>query len=232
MLESLRPGNALLAALAAWSLALVALALLGLGANFGAHPDNPGLAPPVPQVELTEVGTRLGPLSSYDEVGRRPLLTPDRRPAAVGDAGSDEAPVDLELTGVLLAGDFKAALLQSRDGQRSHRVRVGEVVPGTGWRLVSLEPRSAEFDGPQGRQTLDLRIYDGSGDAALARPAPAAPAANTPGPPAETPAREQTANADAPADADEQVQAIRRRIEARRAQLREEAARRNGQKVE
>lgn len=232
MLESLRPGNALLAALAAWSLALVALALLGLGANFGAHPDNPGLAPPVPQVELTEVGTRLGPLSAYDEVGRRPLLTPDRRPAEVGDAGGDEAPVDLELTGVLLAGDFKAALLQSRDGQRSHRVRIGEVVPGTGWRLVSLEPRSAVFDGPQGRQTLDLRIYDGSGDAALARPAAAAPAANTPGPPAETPAREQTANADAPADADEQVQAIRRRIEARRAQLREEAARRNGQKVE
>lgn len=232
MLESLRPGNALLAALAAWSLALVLLALLGLGANFGPHPDNPGLAPPVPVVQLSEVGRRLGPLSSYDEVGRRPLLTPDRRPSAVGSADGEEKPFDFELTGVLLAGDFKAALLQSRDGSRSQRVRIGEMVPGTGWRLVSLEPRSAAFDGPQGRQTLDLRVYDGSADASLARATPAASGDNPPGPGPETSPREQPASADAPADADEQVQAIRRRIEARRAQLREEAARRNGQKVE
>ncbi|MDY0022076.1 hypothetical protein [Arenimonas caeni] len=231
MLESLRPGNVLLAALAAWALGLLVLALSGLGANFGPHPDNPALAPPVPQVELSEVGARLGPLSAYDEVSRRPLLNADRRAADGADAAGGDAPMDLELTGVLMAGDFQAALLQSPDRQRSERVRVGELVAGTGWRLVSLAPRSADFEGPQGRRTLELRLYDGSADGAAApaaRPAAAAPAPEgAPAAAAATPP-----NADAPAGEDDQVQAIRRRIEARREQLREEAARRNAQKVE
>ena len=236
MLESLRQGNVLLAALAAWAVGLLGLALLGLGANFGPHPDNAALAPPVPQVVLSEVGARLGPLSNYDELGRRPLLNADRRPAVGGEASDAEQPMDLELTGVLMAGEFQAALLQSRDGQRSQRVRVGDPVQGTSWRLVSLAPRSAEFESPQGRHTLDLRLYDGSADGATsAAPAEAGAAAAPPvaAAPAATPANPPPgANAAEPAAAEDQVQAIRRRIEARRAQLREEAARRNGQKVE
>lgn len=231
MIESLRQGNVLLAALAAWALGLLVLAALGLGANFGPHPDDPGLAPPVPQVALVEVGDRLGPPSNYDELARRPLLNADRRPAAGGDDAGAEQPMDLALTGVLLAGEFRAALLQSPDGKRSVRVREGEVVEGTGWRLVALSPRSAEFEGPQGRRTLDLRLYDGSADAAPAARTPAAGVAPEGAPPDAPPAQAE-ADADAPAAEDEQVQAIRRRIEARRAQLREEAARRNGQKVE
>jgi len=235
VLESLRHGNVLLAALAAWALGLLALAVLGLGANFGPHPDNAALAPPVPQVVLSEVGARLGPLSNYDELGRRPLLNADRRPSMSAEAGDAEQPMDLELTGVLLAGEFQAAMLQSRDGQRSQRVRVGDPVPGTSWRLVSLAPRSAEFESPQGRHTLELRQYDGSADGApsaapagagaAAAPVAAGPAAAPANPPPGT-------NASEPPEAEDQVQAIRRRIEARRAQLREEAARRNGQKVE
>lgn len=233
MLESLRPGNVLLAALAGWSLALLALALLGLGANFRAHPDDPALAPPVPSVELSEVGARLGPLSSYDEVGRRPLLTPDRRPAPDGQDGQEEKPMDYELSGVLLVGEFQAAMLQSRDGKRGQRVRVGELVEGTSWRLVSVEPRSAVIEGPEGRRTLELRQYDGSADArpeAGPRPTTRPDAADAAA--AAEPAAPVDMSTEPPADADAQVQAIRRRIEARRAQLREEAARRNGQKVE
>ena len=236
MLESLRHGNVLLAALAAWALGLLVLAALGLGANFGPHPDNAALAPPVPQVVLSEVGARLGPLSNYDEVGRRPLLNADRRPSASAGTGEAEQPMDLELTGVLMAGEFQAAMLQSRDRQRSQRVRVGDPVPGTSWRLVSLAPRSAEFESPQGRHTLDLRLYDGSADGATsAAPADGSSAAVPAAAPAATPANPPpgaNASTNEPAEAEDQVQAIRRRIEARRAQLREEAARRNGQKVE
>lgn len=236
MLESLRHGNVLLAALAAWALGLLALALLGLGANFGPQPDDAALAPPVPQVVLSEVGARLGPLSNYDELGRRPLLNADRRPSMSGEAGDAEQPMDLELTGVLMAGGFQAAMLQSRDGQRSERVRVGDPVPGTSWRLLSLAPRSAEFESPQGRHTLELRLYDGRADGATsaapadvnaAPPVAAGPAAAPANPPPGA-----NASTNEPAEAEDQVQAIRRRIEARRAQLREEAARRNGQKVE
>lgn len=244
MIDQLRPAGALLAALAAWSVGLLLLALAGLGARFAPHPDDPSVAPPMPRVELVEVGSRLGPASDYAEVGNRPLLNADRRPAAVAAAGDSEAPLDFVLTGVLLAGDFKAALLQSPDGSRSQRVRAGELVEGTAWRLVALEPRRASFEGPQGRRDLDLRVFDGRGEAkpsaapasasapraadgrATAGPATPAPA------PAAAPAATPAPAAEGELSQEQQVEAIRRRIEARRAQMREDAARRNGQKVE
>ncbi|MFH1600422.1 MAG: hypothetical protein ABIH12_09160 [Pseudomonadota bacterium] len=149
MLESLRPVNVLPAALAAWALALLVLAIAGMGANFGPHPDDPTLAPALPQVELSEIGPRLGPPSQYAEVAQRPLLIPSRRPAAVSEAGDQDAPLDFTLTGVLIAGDFRAVMLQTADGSRNQRVREGDQVEGTSWRLVSLEPRSAVFEGPK-----------------------------------------------------------------------------------
>ncbi|MBW8312277.1 MAG: hypothetical protein K0M64_09615 [Rhizobium sp.] len=245
MIDQLRPAGALLAALAAWSVGLLLLALAGLGARFAPHPDDPAVAPPMPRVELAEVGSRLGPASDYAEVGNRPLLNADRRPAAVAAAGDSEAPLDWVLSGVLLAGEFKAALLQSPDGSRSQRVRAGELVEGTAWRLVALEPRRASFEGPQGRRELDLRVFDGRG---VAKPsaapasapraadgrASAGPATTNPAPaaaPAATPAPAAPA-AEGELSQEQQVEAIRRRIEARRAQMREDAARRNGQKVE
>ena len=249
MISSLRPASALLAAFAAWCLALLVLALLGLGGRVGPHPDNPALAPPLPQVRLVEVGSRLGPSGDYIEVSNRPLLSPDRRPAAVTAAEGDaEAPLEGVLSGVLLAGEFRAALIQSPDGQRSQRVRVGELLEGTAWRLVELEPRRAVFEGPQGRRELELRVYDGRGDivpaAAAAPPAPSRPSRRGGGP-GPAPKGQEAAPAPAPATAaapaeakpeeasqEEQVEAIRRRIEARRAQMREDAARRNGQQVE
>lgn len=236
MIDQLRPAGALLAALAAWSVGLLLLALAGLGARFAPHPDDPAVAPPMPRVELAEVGSRLGPASDYAEVGNRPLLNADRRPAAVAAAGDSEAPLDWVLSGVLLAGDFKAAMLQSPDGSRSQRVRAGELVEGTAWRLVALEPRRASFEGPQGRRELDLRVFDGSGEAkpsAAPASAPRATAgpATTPAAPAAAPAPAAPA-AEGELSQEQQVEAIRRRIEARRAQMREDAARRNGQKVE
>lgn len=242
MIDQLRPAGALLAALAAWSVGLLLLALAGLGARFAPHPDNPAVAPPMPRVELAEVGSRLGPPSDYAEVGNRPLLNADRRPAAVSAAGDTEAPLDWVLSGVLLAGDFKAAMLQSPDGSRSQRVRAGELVEGTAWRLVALEPRRASFEGPQGRRDLDLRVFDGRGEAkpsAAPASAPrtadgratAGPAATNPAP-AAAPAATPAPAAEGELSQEQQVEAIRRRIEARRAQMREDAARRTGQKVE
>jgi len=247
VLDHLRPAGAVLAAVAAWSLGLLALALAGLGARFAPHPDDPSLAPPLPEVRLAESGTRLGPLSQYAEVGERPLLSLDRRPSAIADAGDSEAPLEFELSGVLLAGDFRVATLQPPGGGRGQRVKLGDLVDGTAWRLVQLEPRHAVFEGPQGRRELELRRYDGSAD-----PRPAASAAAATPAPAPSGPRRATAGTDAPATStsssapasppaepastemtqEQQVEAIRRRIEARRAQMREDAARRNGQKVE
>lgn len=233
MLESLRPNNVLPAALAAWALALLVLAMAGLGANFGPHPDDAALAPPLPRVELAPIESRLDSPEQYAEVGQRPLLNPNRRPAEISDVGEADSPLDMQLTGVLMVGKFRAAMLQSPDGQRSERVIEGEPVKGTSWRLTGLEPRAAIFSGPEGERRLELRLYDGSGDA---RPPPVAQAANgqAPGaqPPREAPAQAAAAKGeDAVMTEEQQVEAIRRRIEARRAQMREQAAR-EGQKVE
>lgn len=234
MLDALRPANVLPAALAGWALGLLVLAALGLGANFGPHPDDAALAPPLPKVQLAQDAPRLGPPSQYAEVGQRPLLLPSRRPAAVTAVGAEEKPLDFVLTGVLIAGDFRAAMLQTADGQRSLRVRVGDLVEGTAWRLSGLEPRAAVFDGPEGQRRLDLRVYDGSGDPVRPPVPPPATAANGRGPsPATAPAAKPGAPAAAkpetarsePLSEEAQVEAIRRRIEARRAQMREQAAR-------
>jgi general secretion pathway protein N len=250
MIGALRPMGALLAALAAWSLALLALAFAGLGARVGPHPPNPALTPPLPQVSLTQTGSRLGPPSDYLEVGSRPLLSADRRPPPVTDAGDgvNEAPLDVILTSVLIAGDVKLAIVQNQGDPQSQRVRLGETVAGTGWRLVELQPRRAVFEGPQGRRELELRVFDGQGGGVTAvSGAPRPPPAAMPGAPkppggeatqggteavAATPAPGQDSQPGAEMTQEQQVEAIRRRIEARRAQMRAENARRNSQQVE
>lgn len=245
MIAALRPAGALLAALAMWSLALLVLAVAGLGARVGPHPANAALAPPLPQVSLAPTDSRLGPPSDYLEVGSRPLLSADRRPPPVTDAGdgSSDAPLDVVLTSVLIAGDLKLAIVQKQGDPASLRVRLGEPVTGTSWRLVELRPRRAVFEGPQGRRELELRVFDGAGGATAVSGTPRPPA-TAPKPPSGTegpPNTEAVAAQPAPAaesqpaaemTQEQQVEAIRRRIEARRAQMRAENARRDSQQVE
>lgn len=247
MIGALRPMGALLAALALWSLALLVLAVVGLGGRVGLHPPNAALAPPLPQVSLTRTGSRLGPPTDYLEVGTRPLLSADRRPAPVTDAGdgNSDAPLDVLLTSVLIAGDLKLAIVQRQGDTASLRVRLGETVPGTAWRLVELQPRRAAFEGPQGRRELDLRVFDGSGGATVVSGTPRAPTPATAAAPkaadggavqngevAAQPVSDAASQPAAELTQEQQVEAIRRRIEARRAQMRAENARRNGQQVE
>jgi general secretion pathway protein N len=245
VISALRPLGALFAALALWSLGLLALAIAGLGGRVGLHPDNAALAPPLPQVELATVGSRLGPASDYLELGNRPLLSADRRPAPVTAAGEGEgdAPLDVMLTSVMIAGEFKLAIVQGKDDTRSLRVRLGDVIEGTAWRLVDLQPRRAVFEGPQGRTELELRVFDGNGGATPVSGNGAPPMAAASVPPAggrQEVAAETAAPAPEPVaqqattemTQEQQVEAIRRRIEARRAQMRAESARRNGQQVE
>jgi general secretion pathway protein N len=247
MIDALRPGSALLAALALWSLGLLVLALAGLGGRVGPHPGNAALMPALPVFSLEAVGARLGPASDYAEVGNRPLLSGDRRPAPITDDGSTApVPMDVQLTSVLIVGELRMAILQDRADGRSRRVRVGELVEGTAWRLEELQPRRAVFSGPEGRRELELRVYDGTGGAAptaqasavtaAGEPTAAAPGSATapgaatapggqvvaaaPGQAVSTPA----APAQEPPSPDAQVEAIRRRIEARRAQRAAEVA--------
>lgn len=231
MLESLRPSTWIVGALAAWSVGVLVLAFAGLGGRVGPHPGDPALAPPIPALRLSESAQRLGPPSQYLAVGERPLFQPDRRPApvAVVDA-AQQAPFEGVLTSVLLTGGLKMAIFSENNGQVSKRVRLGDTIPGTAWRLASLEPRRAVLEGPEGQRVLDLRVFDGQGGQPPTPVAAVAPPPSPPMPPGAAPnppsllQQAGQANAEAQRSAEEQAQidAIRARIEARRAQLREQ----------
>ena len=245
MADAWRPVSLALGAVCLWALSLLILALAGLGSRFS--PEGTQAAPPpIPKVSMTRSLSRLGPISGYAEVGGRPLLNPDRRPSAAvavdGTAGAAE--LDVTLTSVMITPRLQLAILTDNKDGSSRRVRVGETVQGSNWRLLQLQPRQAVIEGPSGQRTLDLRVFDGKGSAAP-RPIASnagpesgageknqppsmgqAPSNSPPPPPTislpNAPVPQQATAATQTAQ-DQQIEAIRRRIEVRRAQMRAEA---------
>lgn len=221
MADVWRPLTWLIAAACAWAFLLVLTVAAGLGNHFSA-PEN-SVVPTLSIPALVQSHERLGPLANYLEVASRPLLMPDRRPGAApaGDGPSGAADMDVSLTSVLMTPTLQMVILTGNQDGRSRRVRLGDTAEGSNWRLIRLEPRRAVFDRPSGEITLELRLYDGK-NAGVVPPADA----NVSG--AVNPAPASVVNA-APVNAaatpqDQQVEAIRRRIEERRAQMRAEAA--------
>jgi general secretion pathway protein N len=179
-------------------------------------------------------------------------------------AGEQAPAFDFVLTSVLITPQLRMAIVQPSGGGESIRMKLGESpAEAQGWRLVSIEPRSAVFEGPQGQKSLELRTFNGTGGETptavntagdanarpvgvtvqppvppASRPAPAATAnrpATAPAPqpqptaPPATPPQTGSDLAETPMTPEAQMEAIRKRIEARRAQLREEAQRQQQQ---
>lgn len=242
----------LLGGVALWAMALWVLGLFGLGGRIDRLPPDPALVQPLPTV-VEPGEDRLGAFPLYAGIGDRPLFTTDRRPQPffINPEGEEE-PVEFEfvLTSVLLAPGLEMAIVQPVAGGESVRLRVGdapEVAPG--WRLASVAARSAVFNGPEGDRNLELRVFDGNGGqapTAVAPPPPppaAAPAGAAPAPAAANrPVVVTTSSSPVPTEVnvpqgappepvpeptvqtpDAQVEAIRQRIEARRARLRQQA---------
>ena len=251
MADQLRPLTLVLGAIGLWALCLLVMALAGLGSQVG-PPSAAIAAPPLPKVTLTRSQSRLGPFANYSEVGQRPLLNQDRRPSFAPAAGEGSGDLDVVLTSVLITPTLQMAIFTDNKDASSKKAKLGEVVPGSNWRLAVLEPRRAVLEGPSGQRELGLRVFDGKGGQAPTPTAANVPAAsrsdsdavrdaNAPPPPppprpdvapatttaATDPAPAQPKpdqSATAPMTQEQQVEAIRRRIEARRAQMRAEAA--------
>lgn len=237
----------LLAATAGWALCLWALGLFGLGGRIVALPQDPSLLQRLPQ-PAPPLPERLGSLAQYGEIGARPLFTDNRRPQPFfinpdGESTKKNA-FDYMLTSVLLTPRLQMAILQPSAGGESIRVKLGAAPdPAPQWVLSAVNPRSVVFNGPEGEKTLELRVFDGTGGQA---PTPlSSPGQGTPRPPAggstmvpppsiATGANEpppdmsakppQNAPPAVPAfvTPEAQMEAIRKRIEARRAQLRQQ----------
>ena len=215
-------GTWLLAAACAWAALLWLGALLGMGGRVVQDAPVAAGALPVPAAAPPD---RIGPLTQYASAAARPLFTQDRRPrsflATAPESGQDVAQMqrlDFVLSGVVISPQVRLAVLQPTTGGESQRVQVGQAPEGAaGWRLVDLQPRRAIFEGPDGQQVLDMRSFGVVGAPVVAQGGAASEAANT----AAVAAEAAAAAAAAAAQGNEaRTDAIRRRIEARRAQLR------------
>ena len=233
----------LLLAFSMWALLLWMAALIGMGSHLRA--TQVLAADPLPPPTAAQPA-RIGPLAQYAEAASRPLFTQDRRPRifiATNPDGGEGAAVqaqklDFILTGVLISPQVQLAILQSTAGGDSQRVRVGKSPEGAdGWQLLSLEPRRAIFVGGGSQLTLDLRTYGDAGkpgaqavpetsmvgaavtDATMAANAAAPAVPPVPAPVAVLGAVPGAGAATAQTD-QARIEAIRQRIEARRAQQR------------
>lgn len=192
---------------------------------------------------LERESEKLAPFSEYGDIVARPVFNETRLPEAVPDSaatGEDATaatqPLNVSLTGVILTPGVSIAFVRDNATNEVRRVKVGSPLEGeqSGWKLVELKARGAVFEGEGlGRQEVEL-VTDTRGAAPAApppQPQPEVAAAADPNAPPPAPGATPTTPAQRAglppgeqtvlANADE----IRRRIEERRKQLREEAQR-------
>lgn len=222
----------LLAAFAGWSLLVMFVVYAGLGGRYSLHPDDASRVPELPRLDLSRAQNPLGAMAEYAQVGERPLFNADRRPipvpAAPGVVAEPAAAValDVTLTSVILSGDMKIAIVLDKKTNKTQSVKVGATLQGdqSGWKLIELASRKAVFEGPSGRSEVELRVFDGSGGQA---PTAVASAVAAPDPAAQSDPNAPAADIVQTPEA--RAELIRRRIEERRRQMREEAERANKQ---
>jgi len=228
--------TAALAAITAWSALFALIGVAGLAGRFSTLPDDPSLVSPLPAVNLEQAVSTLEGVGSYAAIGDRPLFNLDRRPLPPVNAPDPNAgvvtppPVEPEfiLTSVVKSGDKQIAIVQHMPSGKSQSVAVGAEMQAelAGWTLVELAPRGAVFEGGGGRKSFELRVFDGTGGQPPTPidvpPGQAAVAQEGAPPPVGADGQPQQAAADTP---EARAEMIRRRIEERRRQMREEAER-------
>lgn len=250
--DAIGPRTWLLVAVAGWALTTWLLALSGMGGAIRPLPADPSLVQALPQlrapaaerlgplVQYSEMSAR--PLFSETRQPEAFFIS--------GEEGGDQPQTfDFILTSVLITPRLQMAILQGKENGEPVRVKLGDAPESSpNWRVVEIHPRSVVIAGPEGQKTLELRVYDGTGGqspTAVSSAAPVPPASPTaPGqPPARTavsdPAQAKPSSTAMPSDSmplqsenveagepvlttEQQMDLIRKRIEARRAQLREQ----------
>ena len=220
---------ALVLAAAVGVLGLLAVAQrvgLGSGYSLAADAEGPGASGIAGQIKTEPY--KLRPWVEYGELVARPLFSDTRMPepeeaTAEADPGAAQ-PLNVTLTGVILSGSLRLAMVKDNQSGETQRVRLGQPLGGPqgGWVLQELKPRGAVFDGAaMGKQELELVVDTAGAPAPMlaAAPQPQAPGAAQAAAPGAAPGAGQAPPATANAEA------IRRRIEERRKQVREEAQR-------
>ncbi|MBB3275537.1 MULTISPECIES: general secretion pathway protein GspN [unclassified Pseudoxanthomonas] len=244
-IESTGPRTLLLAAVTGWTVLVAILAQAGLGSRITPLADDPAGAARLPALPKTSP-QGMGVLGQYTEFTQRPPFYESRRPQPfylTGDADAQPSGFDYVLTSVLMTPGLHMAILQPSQGGEGIRIKQGEAANAAPqWKLVDLQPRAAVFEGPEGRRTLELRVFDGTGGQPpsvsgtpppVPVPVPVGPptggnapaqpiAGGVPAVPPAKPAQPQEPAEQPAMTTEQQMEAIRKRIEARRAQMRQQ----------
>ena len=204
--------------------------MTGLGAGYSLHPERGQDGTGVSDAELAALGFELPSFQRYVEMQNRPLFNDDRRPTPVieeappevVDKGTPVSPVDVTLTGIIITETSRLAIVQDNKSKSALVLREGMPLKGdqAAWVLRKVEPRKVTFDGGGEPTEISLALNTKAMQAPT-RPAPARAA------PAAAPAEGNTEPGDPQATAQTRAEEIRRKIEERRRQMREEAQRAN-----
>ena len=164
---------------------------LGLGALLVAEwqfwPSEPelGASPPAFVIEQRSQTAetsrfRMPPLTAFSEVDERPLFLRSRRPptetvsAGAGPANASAENTPFVLSGVVVVGSQRSAILLESDSGRTISALEGTVVEG--WRLESVEPETVVMRNGStvAELTLIETLQSGAGRSALRRQPPTA----------------------------------------------------------
>lgn len=143
------------------AVAVFGMVLLSLwfGVGRGVQWDPPRVTPPLPASHNVALPTPPS-LQSYAAVWDHPLFSSDRKPIVSSGGDSGVSLGDLQLTGVILTPTLHIALLgpthPDKDDDKQVRLREGAELPGGGWKLIRVLPRSAIFASSSGRTELKL----------------------------------------------------------------------------
>lgn len=182
----------------------------------------------------------LPPDAHFAEVQQRPLFNNDRKPTVIKATTTAPPPppvtaLNANLIGTVVAQGRHMALVRDNTTSKVVVLKPGMTMPGelAGWKLVSVDPRSAVFDGGPtsgGQVELKLDVSKSSGPALAPPPVAdtATGASPVPPPPAQPPQAAMAQAAPTPADQAAKEAEVRRIIEERRAQMRAEAAKMGG----
>lgn len=141
---------------------LAVTVVLEMSGGLSLAPEVTAAAPVSSQLDWTPDAVDFEPPSpdSLDEITARPLFSPSRKPFVV--AGDDEpAPVaDLplpavQLIGVLLTEEHRAALMQAEGAVEPGWVREGAEIEG--WRVETIEQNRVHLRADDRLETVELR---------------------------------------------------------------------------
>lgn len=102
---------------------------------------------------------RLPPIETFSAIIERPLLNRSRRPTPTqadeaAGLSTSEGKSPLLLSGVMIAGKRRVALLQTRASPQTIRAEEGETIEG--WKVVSIRPQAVTVASGSTREDLAL----------------------------------------------------------------------------